>query len=232
MKVFLLRKISVFFVGLFLLFSCNRENIEEFNSTSHLRTEVYQLPDGKKITLEYDTLKEQYVESQDLLVFEDFMLNFETAVIVDDGSEVLRLSTLEDEEKKDLERLKSNDLPTRFSRVRLSDNCFSGANVNFYLNESNREYRNVSLKTRCVHGVTPVDQTCQVDLYEKVSCIELFDNSSVIMIYFIEIRRRIMIRHKKFENPPSSDGETLKFDLSGTRENNRFNSVLNIKFYR
>ncbi|WP_281990011.1 hypothetical protein [Aquimarina aggregata] len=229
-------KFAIFLLGITLLQSCSNSDMNnELLETKELRSEVYILPDGEKLILEFNTRNKEYVKSDDLLEFENVIKNSVNPVIVNDGSGILRISTLENEEKREniagelIEKAASN----KQSRVILHDNSYnSGPNITLHLNSFfQNEHRWVSLKNRCVHGVLPIDESCEVDLFKKVSFIELYDNSHLLMGYSNPNPRVNNLRLYKFENPPSSSSDIKKFDLSQIGLNDTFTTIIKVRFF-
>ncbi|GAA3522011.1 hypothetical protein GCM10022393_40610 [Aquimarina addita] len=227
-------KYSILFLSLILILSCSNDGIENLETDNNsIREEIYLLSDGRKITLEYNILQKEYIENDDLIEFENIMLSSDDTVIINDGSEVLRISTLEEQEElRSLKTLSNNQIPEPNSRVTLYDLSYNfGPRIDFYLNASNPEFRTVSLQTaRCEYGVTPIDNGCQTDLYKKVSYMELYNNSYALMKYYFVLKGRNISRYMQFENPQSSSQTVTRFDLSEIGRDNSFVSVTKIRF--
>lgn len=241
MNDYLLR-LTVFLMSIILSTSCSKGNEEIFETTDfQLKSEYYLLPSGKRITLEYDIEKKEYLKTDDYFEFEKLFADSKDLVIANDGTDVLKIRKL-DYYSDNFNSKKVSKNCCIFSRVRLYEGeNFNGANITFNLNSNNTQYTTVSLNTRCVHGAVPVDNSCQVNLVEKVSSIELNDNSYAMLEYPNPNPRANNLRFYVFENPASlSNPDILKFKLSEINHhgiggvanlNNKFRAVIKVRFF-
>ncbi|MFD2565297.1 hypothetical protein [Aquimarina rubra] len=233
-----LSKLTVFLMFISMTTSCSKDEIETSEQINNqIRQETYLLLNGKKLKLEYDLEEKQYLVSNDYLEFEEIMSNSEDLVIANDGSDVLKIRKL-DYYNDNFTSENISKSCCVYSRVTLYEGeNYNGENIIFHLNSAYPDYKFVPLKTRCVHGILPVDYSCQVDLTKKVSSVELYDNSYLILKYPNPNPRIRGERFYAFENPGSlSNPDVLRFSLKDIsignyNLNNRFTSIGKVRFF-